>query len=89
MIRKELFEQCEGLQSGPDAAIELSLKVRDAGLIVLGTPRSQLLVSSGRGEQGEQAPELAQRWPGSFTGRSRFASVAPVADAPEWLAQLG
>lgn len=92
MVRKELFEQCGGLQAPAGADIDLCLAAAEAGLMVVWTPRSQLLVSALATLDASVSQALAARWPTAFSGRVQFGGRddADVARAQlQWLAQLG
>lgn len=63
MVRKDVFAHCEGLNALPDADVDLCLAVAQAGLLVIWTPQSQLLVNGAR--PGARALDVAAeplRW---------------------------
>ncbi|NIF29412.1 glycosyltransferase [Pantoea sp. Tr-811] len=89
MVRKSVFEHCAGLQAQPGADIDLCLGVRDAGLMVVWTPRSQLLVHSRPGaEHANTGAAVAARWPAAFSDQMPFDGRAFSADRLAWLGQL-
>jgi len=88
MVRKSVFEQCGGLQALKGADIDLCLAAREAGMMVVWTPRSRLLVGAeGAGEAGT-CDALAARWPAVFTGQLQFGSTAAPGARLQWLSQL-
>ncbi|MBK4994432.1 glycosyl transferase [Pseudomonas sp. S37] len=89
MLRKAVFEACEGLQAVPGADINLCLAVREAGLMVLWTPRSQLLVSPATLPDDNLGEALAARWPAAFNGQLQFGHGQVPAASLDWLTQLG
>lgn len=92
MVRKELFEHFGGLQTAAGADIDLCLAVAAAGLMVVWTPRSQLLVGALATLDASVSQALAARWPTAFSGRAQFGAGSD-SDAsrpqPQWLVQLG
>lgn len=82
MVRKEVFEQCEGLQSQAGSDVDLCLAVAQAGQMVVWTPHAQLLVVDMAAQSAVVAQELLARWPSAFSGR------AASGQALEWLAQV-
>ncbi|MNE97983.1 hypothetical protein D3C80_1964260 [compost metagenome] len=82
MVRKEVFEQCEGLQSQAGSDVDLCLAVAQAGQMVVWTPHAQLLVVEMAAQSAVVAQELLARWPSAFSGR------AASGQALEWLAQV-
>lgn len=46
MVRRDVFEQSDGLQAQPGSDIDLCLRIGQAGLLVLWTPFAQLLDSA-------------------------------------------
>ena len=88
MLSREALEHCGGVQA---SGIDLCLAVSQLGLMVVWTPRAQLLVSGLPVETAGLAPALAERWPAVFQGLARLDQ--PVHEAgrsagPQWLAQL-
>lgn len=89
MVRKEVFDACGGLVREDGADIELCLTARAAGLMVVWTPRAELLLTAQRAVQAGH--ELAERWSHAFSGQLRLGIDAPGPVAPaslQWLAQL-
>lgn len=92
MIRRELFEQCGGLQVTTGTDIDLCLRIAEAGLLVVWTPHAQMSVAAlpVLGEAVHSA--LQARWPAAFTDRrpSDFLlSMNRSANSgAHWLAQL-
>ncbi|OOW03498.1 glycosyl transferase [Pseudomonas sp. MF6396] len=99
MVRKALFEQCDGLSAEGGADIELCLKAADAGLLVIWAPQAQLLSDQVPMPDAQACQALEGRWPAAFSSRviidGRFgvdvsrsvaAGGSPVL---EWLADLG
>jgi len=82
MVRKDVFERCEGLQPQEGSDIDLCLAAAEAGQMVVWTPHAQLLIGDMAVPGASVAQELVARWPAAFSGR------AASAQALEWLAQV-
>lgn len=82
MVRKDVFEHCEGLRPQEGSDIDLCLAAAQAGQMVVWTPHAQLLVGDIAAHGASLTQELSVRWPAAFTGR------AASGRALEWLAQL-
>lgn len=88
MVRKALFDHCGGLQTLQGADIDLCLAAKEAGLMVLWTPRSQLQVSTPGAAEAHAWDALAARWPAVFTGQAQCGGGAAPSAQLQWLAQL-
>lgn len=88
MVRKDVFDQCGGLQGLAGADINLCLAAKEAGLMVVWTPRSQLLLSPADSVVADPAAALAERWPGAFHGEAQFGHACLPHSQQAWLAQL-
>lgn len=95
MVRKAVFEHCDGLQDIAGADIELCLQVAEAGLLVIWTPLAQVFNEHVVQLQAAQAQAIAARWPGAFSSRVEIDShsgvdVSRSGATPllEWLADL-
>jgi len=88
MVRKAVFDHYGGLQALQGADIDLCLAVREAGLMVLWTPRSQLLAADAGVAAAKASDALAARWPGAFAGQLPFAGGDAPAARLQWLSQL-
>ncbi|MBV6287954.1 glycosyltransferase family 2 protein [Pseudomonas aegrilactucae] len=71
MVRKALFEQCDGLQPFAGADIELCLKAAEVGLLVIWAPQAQLFSQQVPVLGAAECQALAARWPGAFSSRGR------------------
>ena len=99
MVRKALFEQCDGLSADAGADIELCLKAADAGLLVIWAPQAQVFSDQVPAPDADACQALASRWPAAFSSRAmvdgRFgvdvsrSAAAGGSPALEWLADLG
>lgn len=99
MVRKALFEQCDGLSADAGADIELCLKAADAGLLVIWAPQAQVLSDQVSVPDADACQALASRWPAAFSSRAmvdgRFgvdvsrSAAAGGSPVLEWLADLG
>ncbi|WP_082426448.1 glycosyltransferase [Pseudomonas sp. NBRC 111133] len=90
MVRKDVFRQIGGLSTRPNADIELSLAVEQAGHLVVWTPRARLVLSS-----SSMAPEridssLEARWPSAFGYQQQFTVRDGEAVQPnlDWLTEI-
>lgn len=89
MVRKEVFDHCEGLKPQAFADIDLCLSARDAGLMVVWTPRSQLLIDGVKQAQDPGAAQvLSAKWPGAFSNSIQFGNGHLPKANLEWLAAL-
>ncbi|MGH8439201.1 MAG: glycosyltransferase, partial [Pseudomonas sp.] len=98
MVRKELFDHCQGLEVLEGADVDLCLKAAEAGLLVVWTPMAQMLNAGVPVLAAEHVQVLADRWPSAFGGRAQVdrhtgvdVSRQPVSGQPvalEWLAEL-
>lgn len=90
MVRKAVFDCYPDLLE--DVDISLCLSAAADGLMVIWTPRSQLLLSSVASAQSrpQSAVEaLAARWPAAFHGEIQLGNEKPPRPNLEWVATLG
>ncbi|QVM89949.1 glycosyl transferase [Pseudomonas entomophila] len=90
MVSRETVKHVGGLPLVGDVGIGLSLAVAQAGLMVVWTPRAQLLVTDLPALDGEAAYVLDAQWPGVFHGRKALDHLSDDAGPSSitWIQQL-
>ncbi len=98
MVRKDLFNQCDGMQAFAGSDIDLCLKAAQAGLLVIWTPQAQMLNDAVPVLELQQQQALSARWPSAFTTRVAACDPSGVdvsreagldqAVALEWVSEL-
>ncbi|MDR2306379.1 MAG: glycosyltransferase [Paucimonas sp.] len=92
MVSREAFEHCGGLQGLEGAGIDLCLACAQAGLMVVWTPRAQLLARDLPALADALPGLLATRWPQAFHAQlhlDRPVGEQAGSDGPQWLTLLG
>ncbi|MBI6954775.1 MULTISPECIES: glycosyltransferase [unclassified Pseudomonas] len=91
MVDREAFVHCGGLPLAGDIGVGLSLMVAQAGLMVVWTPRAQLLATDLPVLGDEASSQLAAHWPEAFQGDGQLDSLGAGEASPSsnWIAQLG
>ncbi|MGE8051210.1 glycosyl transferase [Pseudomonas kurunegalensis] len=87
MLSRAQFSKYDGLELVSGADISLCLLAREAGLMVLWTPRAQVRVAKMPSVDQQGAQFLAGRWPHRFCGQPHNAE-AHSAQGPAWLSAL-